>query len=109
MTRAVCCKYVADNPLLRRCYSPFSRCYCSLFLEEKGNEFMLLEGMGTLESLERRGAASTGRRRSPSGPLDRCQALGGLAANPLQMQPTSRSPLGHERAIGGNFEIRPAA
>ena len=87
MTRAVCRKYVADYPLLRRCYSPFSRCYCSLFLEEKGNEFMLLEGMGTLESLERRGAASTGRRRSPSGPLDRCQALGGLAANPLQMQP----------------------
>src|SRR5438105_4544739 len=65
MTRAVCCKYAADNPLLRRCYSPFSRCYCSLFLEEKGNEFMLLEGMGTLESLERRGAASTaGDRRA---------------------------------------------
>jgi len=60
MTRAVCRKYVADNPLLRRCYSPFSRCYCSLFLEEKGNEFMLLEGM------EPSKASKGGERHQPA-------------------------------------------
>jgi len=62
MTRAVCCRYAADNPLLRRCYSPFSRCYCSLLLEEKGNKFMLLEGMGTSKGGERHQPAAGDRR-----------------------------------------------